>query len=87
MNRAISTIKYMKMLENSSRDLIPLQKKQLYIYCMLSIALYRFQLWYYNKAPLDYSLRVLRKCSKEQPYGSPVLFEHPPQCILKPFQI
>jgi len=61
MNRAISTIKYIKILENSSRGLIPLQKRQLYICCMLSIALYGFQLQYYNKAPLDYSLRVLRK--------------------------
>jgi len=31
------------------------------MYCMLLIILYRFQLWYYNKVPLDYPLKILRK--------------------------
>ena len=61
MNKAISTIKYMKMLGNLSRGLAPLQKRQLYICCMLPIILYGFQLQYYNKAPLNYPLCVLRK--------------------------
>ena len=43
-NKTISTIKYMKMLGNSTRGLIPLQKRQLYRCCVLSIALYNFQL-------------------------------------------
>ena len=60
-NKAISTIKCMKMLGNLSRSLVPLQKRQLYICCALPITLYSFQLWYYNKAPLDYPLRILRK--------------------------
>ena len=47
-NKAISTIKYMKILGNSTKSLIPLQKRQLYRYCALSIILYGFQLWYYN---------------------------------------
>jgi len=51
----------MKILGNSSRDLILLQKRWLYKCCALLIALYNFQLWYYNKAPLNYSLKVLRK--------------------------
>ena len=41
-NKAISTIKYMKMLGNSSRGLIPLQKRWLYICYILPIALYGF---------------------------------------------
>ena len=51
----------MKILGNLSRGLIPLQKRQLYISCVLLIALYGFTLWYYNKAPLDYLLKALRK--------------------------
>ena len=61
MNKAIFTIKCMKMLGNSSRGLVPIQKRHLYICYVLSIALYGFQLWHYSKAPLDYSLRILRK--------------------------
>jgi len=51
----------MKMLGNLSRGLAPIQKRCLYICCSLSIALYGFQLWYYNKASLNYSLCILRK--------------------------
>ena len=49
------------MLGNLTRGLNSLQKRWLYRCCALSIALYGFQLWYYNKAPLNYSLRALRK--------------------------
>ena len=41
-NKAILTIKYMKMLGNSSRGLASLQKRHLYRCCILSIALYSF---------------------------------------------
>ena len=51
----------MKILGNLSRGFIPLQNKRLYIFCILLIALYKFQLWYYNKGGLNYSFRVLRK--------------------------
>jgi len=51
----------MKMLGNSTRGLILLQKQYLYRCCVLSIALYSFQLWYYNKVPLHYLLNVLKK--------------------------
>jgi len=44
MNKAISTIKYMKMLGDSSRGLVPIQKRHLYICYMLPITLYSFQL-------------------------------------------
>ena len=41
--KAISTVKYMKMLGNLSRGLIPLQKYRLYRCCVLPTALYGFQ--------------------------------------------
>jgi len=43
-NKAILTVKYMKILGNLMRDLNPQQKHLLYRSCTLPIALYRFQL-------------------------------------------
>ena len=43
-NKAISTIKCMKLLGNSTRGINPLQKRQLYRCCALPIALYGFLL-------------------------------------------
>jgi len=63
-NKTISTIKYMKMLSNLSRGLDSTQKRHLYKYCVLSIILYGFQLWYYNKALLIYLLKELRKMQR-----------------------
>ena len=60
-NKVISTIKCMKLLGNSTRGINSLQKKRLYRCCTLSIVLYGFQLWYYNKAPTYYYLNILRK--------------------------
>ena len=60
-NKAILTVKCMKLLGNSSRGINPLQKWLLYRCCILPIALYRFQLWFYNKAPLSYYMKVLDK--------------------------
>ena len=42
VNKAISIVKYMKMLGNSSKGLIPMQKRWLYRCCILPIALYGF---------------------------------------------
>jgi len=44
MNKAISTIKYMKLLGNSTRGINPLQKRRLYRCYALPIALYRLLL-------------------------------------------
>jgi len=41
-NKAISTIKYIKVFRNFTRELIPLQKHLLYRSCILPIALYGF---------------------------------------------
>ena len=61
INKAISTIKYIKMLSSLLKGLAPIQKRYLYICCLLSLVLYGFQLWYYNKTPLDCLLHALRK--------------------------
>ena len=60
-NKAISIVKYMKVLGNSARDLISLQKQLFHRNCVLPIVLYDYQLWFYNKAPLSYPLRVLNQ--------------------------
>ena len=51
----------MKILGNLTRGLLSHQKHLLYKLCILSIAFYRFSLWFFNKAPLLYSLTELRK--------------------------
>ena len=42
LNKAISIVKCMKLLGNSSRGIIPIQKHLLYRYCVLPIALYGY---------------------------------------------
>ena len=63
-NKALSTIKCMKLLGNSSCGISPLQKCLLYRCCILPIALYGFQLWFYNKAPLSYYMKILNKMQR-----------------------
>ena len=60
-NKAISTVKCIKLLGNSSRGISPLQKCLLYRCCTLPIASYSFQLWYYNKAPVSYHMSIWRE--------------------------
>ena len=57
-------VKCMKLLGNSLRGISPLQKHLLYRYCVLPIALYGFQLWFYNKAPLSYHMKILDKMQR-----------------------
>ena len=52
------------ILGNSIRNLNPQQKYLIYKSYVLPIALYKFQLWYYNKAPLSYPLKTLEKLQK-----------------------
>jgi len=63
-NKAISMVKCMKIIGNSTRGLIPQQKHLLYKSCALPIALYSFQLWFYSKALLSYPLNSLGKLQK-----------------------
>ena len=55
------TVKSMKFLRNSTHGLAPQQKCLLYRSCILPIALYSHQLWFYNKALLLYLIRELNK--------------------------
>ena len=63
-NRAISIVKCMKILGNSLHGIIPTQKCLLYRCCVLSIALYGFQLWFYKHVPLSYPLKILGKMQR-----------------------
>ena len=63
-NKALLSVKCMKILGNSSHGIIPLQKQLLYRCCILPIALYSFQLQFYKHAPLLYSLKALGKMQR-----------------------
>ena len=54
----------MKILGNSTQGIEPTQKWLLYRCCVLPIALYGFQLWFYNRAPLSYPLKILGKMQR-----------------------
>jgi len=63
-NKVILMVKYMKLLGNLSQEINPIQKRQLYRCCILPIALYGFQLWFYNKAPMSYHIKILDKMQR-----------------------
>jgi len=65
MNKSISTIKCMKLLRNSVQGLNLYQEHLLYQSCVLSITLYSFQLWYYNKAFSCLFFETIRKNAKK----------------------
>jgi len=54
----------MKLLGNLSHGITPIQKHLLYKCCILPIALYSFQLWFYHYAPLAYLLKALGKIQR-----------------------
>ena len=60
----MSIVKCMKLLGNLSQGIFPIQKYLLYRCCVLPIALYSFQLWFYNKAPLSYYIKTLNKMQR-----------------------
>jgi len=64
-NKALLTVKCMKILDNSMRDFILHQKWLLYRSCALPIALYGFQMWFYTKALLMYLLKILGKLQRQ----------------------
>ena len=49
--KALSTVKVMGMLGNSTRGLLPLQKHLFYRSCVIPIATYSFRLWFFAGAP------------------------------------
>jgi len=64
LNKALLTVKCMKMLGNSMCSLLLHQKHLLYRTCILLITLYAFLLWYYYKTLLPYSFKELRKMQR-----------------------
>ena len=63
-NKAISTVKCIKLLGNSSCGIIPIQKRLLYRCCILPITLYSYQLWFYKSTPLLYHMKILGKIQR-----------------------
>ena len=59
--KCLSTLNTMKILGNSARGLFPIQKRLLYRTCILPIALYGFQLWFFKSASIVKNLAELRK--------------------------
>ena len=60
-NEALLMVKCIKMLGNSTKGLLSYQKYLLYRIYIILIMCYEFLLWYFNKAPLLYFLKELRK--------------------------
>ena len=60
-NKALFTVKSIKLLGNLTRGLSPAYKWFLYRTYIMPIALYGFQLWYFKRASISYSLKELRK--------------------------
>ena len=59
--KCLSTLNTMKILGNSARGLFSIQKRLLYRTCILPIALYGFQLWFFKSASIVKNLAELRK--------------------------
>ena len=59
--KCLSTLNAMKMLGNSSRGLLPSQKRLLYRTCIVLIATYGFQLWFFKGAPTIKNISKLNK--------------------------
>jgi len=61
VTKCLSTLSAMKMLGNSSRGFLPIQRRLLYRTCILSIALYRFQLWFFKGTSIIKNITELKK--------------------------
>ena len=59
--KCLSTLSTIKMLGNSSRGLLPIQKQLLYKTCVLSITLYGLQLWFFKEVPTIRNMTKLKK--------------------------
>jgi len=62
--KCLSTLSAMKMLGNSSRGLLPIQKHLLYRTCILPIVLYGFQLWFFKGTPIIKNITELKKMQR-----------------------
>jgi len=59
--KCLSTLSTMKMLGNSSCGILPMQKRLLYRTCILPIALYGFNLWFFKGTPIVRNINELKK--------------------------
>lgn len=59
-SKAMSTVRGYPMLGNSNRGLIPMQKRLLYVSCILPIMSYGFRLWYNPTHPPQRHLRLFK---------------------------
>jgi len=59
--KCLSTLSAMKMLGNSSQGLLPMQKRLLYRTCILPIAMYGFNLWFFKGTPIIKNINELKK--------------------------
>jgi len=57
----LSTLSTMKMLGNFSRGILPMQKRLLYRTCILPIALYGFNLWFFKGASIVRNINELKR--------------------------
>ena len=57
--KALSMLKAMEMLGNSSRGLLPLQKHLLYCFYIVPITTYGFRLWFFAEAPTKAQMSLL----------------------------
>ena len=64
-NKVLSTIKGIKILGNSNRELSPIYKRLLYRTCVLPIVLYSLQLWYFKGILLFQPLKELKKMQRK----------------------
>ena len=55
----------MKIIGNFNQGINPFQKYLLYKSCILPIALYGFQLWFYKCVLMSYHLKVLGKMQRQ----------------------
>jgi len=63
--KAMTIVKAMGMLGNSTRGLIPSQRRNLYRTCVLPIATYGFCLWFFKNAPVKAQITLLSKMQRK----------------------
>jgi len=62
--KCLSTLNAMRLLGNAYRGILPLQKRLFYRTCILPIALYGFQLWFFKGAPIVHNIYELKKMQR-----------------------
>jgi len=63
--KCLSTLSAIKMLGNSSHGILPMQKWLLYRTCILLIALYGFNLWFFKGAPIIRNINKLKRMQRK----------------------